>query len=73
MLRTFAISGLMLSFLMAFAPPVASARDHDYDRDRRAWQRHERHERHEWREHERWERRHGYRYGYYDRYGYWHS
>jgi hypothetical protein len=64
MLNRFGISGLLLSFLIALAPPAASAHDHDHGR--RAWERHERHERHEWREHEHWERRHGYRYGYYD-------
>ena len=68
MLKTFGISGLLLSLVMAVAPPVASARDHDYDEPARMGTP----ERHEWRKHERWEQRHGYRYGYYDRYGYWH-
>ena len=71
MLKIFGISALLLSSLVALGPQVASARDYDYDRDHRAWERHKRHERREWREHERWE--HRYRYGYYDRYGYWHS
>jgi hypothetical protein len=58
-------------------------RGRGYDRDRRGNQRHEREE---WREHERWEQRYrpgyyngyvnnGYgdpRYGFFDRYGYWH-
>lgn len=70
MLKTFGISALLLGSLMALSPQAASARDHDYDRDRRAWERRERHER---REHERWERRYGYRYGFYDRFGYWHT
>lgn len=68
MLKAIGISTLLLGSLMALVPQVASARDHKYDRDHRAW---ERHERREWREHERWERR--YRRGYYDRFGYWHS
>ncbi len=71
MLKTFGVSALLLGLCMALVPQVASARDHDYDRDRRAWERHERHERHERRERER--REHRYRHGYYDRYGYWHG
>jgi hypothetical protein len=70
MLKSFGISALVLGSLMALVPQAASARDHDYDRDRREWARHERQER---RERERWEHRHHYRYGYYDRYGYWHG
>jgi hypothetical protein len=73
MLRTFGISTLLFTSLMGLVPQVASARDHDYDRDRRTWERHERHERREWREHERWEHRYRYRHGYYDRFGYWHG
>jgi hypothetical protein len=74
MLKSFGISALLLGSLVAVVPQVASARDHDYDynRDHRAWERHERHERREWREHERWEHRYRYSQGYYDRFGYWH-
>jgi hypothetical protein len=72
MFKTLGITALLASSLLPLVPQVASARDYDRD-DYRAWARHERRER---REHERWEHRHryyGYRYGYYDRYGYWHG
>jgi hypothetical protein len=56
--------------LAIMTPGAALARDHDRDHERREWREHERHERREreWREHYR----HAYRYGYYDRWGYWH-
>jgi hypothetical protein len=60
MRKAFLIPALVLGSLMALVPQTASARDHDRD-----WARHERHE--------RWVRHHHYRYGYYDRYGYWHQ
>ena len=72
MFKIFGIPALVLGSLMALVPQTASARYHDYDRDRRAW---DRQEGREWRAHERWERRHhyyGYRYGFYGRYRSWH-
>ena len=59
--------------LMLLGPTGAFARDHDHDDWR--W----RHERYEWREHHHRHHAHirvyygpQYRYGYYDRWGYWH-
>jgi hypothetical protein len=74
MFKSLAVSTLILgSALAVVQPQVASARDRDdyrFDRDRRAYIRHEREER---RERERWEqRRFRAHRGYYDRWGNWH-
>ena len=84
MLKTLAVSTLLLGSAIAFAQPAA-ARDRDNyrnnnrDRDHYATNvgRRDDHDRSEWREHEQAERRHvpysaNYRYGYGDsRYGYY--
>jgi hypothetical protein len=53
MLKTFGISALLLGSLIAVVPQVASARDHDDDRED-AWERYQRREQHEWHEQREW-------------------